>query len=408
MLWLDWWLGDALGALVVAPVILTTVRRTSWTRRDWLEACSLVSGALIATHVVFGQVFGPTSAHPLEYVIFPFVIAAAMRGGQLVTAVVVLGASVVTIWHTVQGAGPFSSPQLHQSLVLLQVFMGVLAGTGLLLAAAMAERETGKRRRAAGYAVAEILAGAQNLTSAAPAVLQGICENLQWQFGALWLVDEEDQHLRCPAVWSEPIPTTRTFAAVTSGMVFTRGVDLPGRVWATGQAAWIEDVGHDPNFPRALAARPAGVHGAFGFPISLDDRVVGVIECFNRTVMTPDLDLLRTMSTVRSQIEQFMGRKREEAAVVAAQRRTSAILETALDPVIGMDHLGIITEFNPAAVRTFGYSREAALGRELAELLLAPALRSQHREEPGPISHHGQRTVHGSPAGDPGVSRGWP
>ncbi len=380
-LWWDWWLGDALGALVVAPVILTTVRRTSWSRNDRVEAGLLVGGTVIATHAVFGQVFGPTSAnHPLEYVVFPFVIAAAVRAGQPLTAFVVLGASAVTIWNTVQGAGPFAGPRLHQSLVLLQVFMGVLAGTGLLLAAAIAERETGKRRRAAASTVGEVLAAAHDLTNAAPAVLQAICENLEWQLGALWLVDEEGQRLRCFAVWSEPAPPTRTFAAVTRGMVFARAVGLPGQVWATGKAVWIDNVVHDSNFPRAPVARAAGVHGAFAFPICLNETVIGVIECFNRTVMTPDLDLLRTMSTIGSQIEQFIGRKREEAAVAEGQRRTSAILESALDAVIGMDHRGIITEFNPAAVRTFGYSRDAALGRELAERLVPPDLRGQFRD----------------------------
>ena len=53
------------------------------------------------------------------------------------TALVVLGASSVTIWNTVRGAGPFTGAEVHESLILLQTFTGVLAGTGLLLAAAI-------------------------------------------------------------------------------------------------------------------------------------------------------------------------------------------------------------------------------------------------------------------------------
>lgn len=163
-LWWAWWLGDALGALVVAPVILTTARRTAaWSRRRWSEACLLVIAALLGTQAIFDPRWGPASAdHPLEYVVFPFVIAAAVRFGQPVTALVVLGTSGLAIWHTVQGAGPFSGPEIHQSLILLQVFTGVLAGTGLLLAAAIAEREMAQLRRAAA-AVGEVLADAPNL-----------------------------------------------------------------------------------------------------------------------------------------------------------------------------------------------------------------------------------------------------
>jgi PAS domain-containing protein len=65
-----------------------------------------------------------------------------------------------------------------------------------------------------------------------------------------------------------------------------------------------------------------------------------------------------------------MGRKRVEASVMEGQRRTRAMLDTALDGIVGMDHQGLITEFNPAAERMFGYRREGVLGRELAELLI--------------------------------------
>jgi PAS domain S-box-containing protein len=381
-LWTAWWLGDALGALVIAPVILTTARgRSAWSRRDRAEACLLVVGTVVVTQVVFGQIFGPTIGHhPLEYVIFPFVIAAAVRLGQPAAALVVLGASGVTIWNTVRGAGPFASSEMHQSLILLQVFMGVLAGTGLLLAAAIAERETGERRRAAAHAVGEVLANAPNLTQAAPAILQAICENLEWQFGALWLVDHDAQRLRCLAVWSDGATPTTSFAGATKETLIPSGVGLPGRVWATGKVAWIENVAHDSNFPRAPVAREAGIHGAFAFPICLGGEVLGVIECFNRTVVTPDTDLLRTMSTVGNQVGQLMGRKRVESAVMEGQRRTRAILDTALDAIIGMNHQGKITEFNPAAERTFGYRREEAVGRELAELLIPRELREQHRK----------------------------
>ncbi|MCA1562806.1 MAG: MASE1 domain-containing protein [Acidobacteria bacterium] len=381
-LWTAWWLGDALGALVVAPVILTIARAPAgWSRRERAETGLLVAGSAVATQIVFGQIFGPTVGHhPLEYVIFPFVIAAAVRPGQPAAALVVLVASGVTIWNTVGGAGPFASSEVHQSLILLPVFMGMLAGTGLLLAAAIAERETGERRRTATYAVGEVLANAPNVTQAAPALLQAIGENLEWQFAALWLVDHDAQRLRCLTVWSDGAPATTSFAAATKDMLFSSGVGLPGRVWATGKVAWIENVVHDSNFPRAVLAREAGIHGAFAFPICLEGNVLGVIEFFNRTILTPDTDLLQTMSTVGNQVGQLMGRKNVESAVVEGQRGTRAILDTALDAIILMNHRGTITEFNPAAERTFGYRREDVLGRELAELLIPRELREQHRE----------------------------
>lgn len=57
-----------------------------------------------------------------------------------------------------------------------------------------------------------------------------------------------------------------------------------------------------------------------------------------------------------------------------------AILDSALDCIITMDASGIVREFNPAAERLFGYSRDEAVGQELAELIIPPALREQHRK----------------------------
>ena len=324
-LWQLWWLGDFIGALVVSPVLLTI--GGPWTRRQLAESALLVVTAVAATQLVFGQVLGRGDAHhPLEYVVFPFVIAAALRGGPPTTSLVVLAASAVTILNTARGAGPFADSRLDDSLLLLQVFMGVLAGTGLLLAAAMKEREIGQRRRTAAARVAEVLAEARDVPEAAPAILEAICGALEWQVGALWLLDAGSDRLRCLDVWTDGRTDAPQFIAKTRSLAFGRGEGLPGRVWAAREAAWIVDVISDTNFPRASVARQAGLRGAFGFPLALGDQFLGVIEFFNRTVEPPDPDLLLTMSTVGHQVGQFIGRKHEEAARAGVERARERLL----------------------------------------------------------------------------------
>ena len=61
-----------------------------------------------------------------------------------------------------------------------------------------------------------------------------------------------------------------------------------------------------------------------------------------------------------------------------AGEHLSAYLEAAIDCVIVADASGRIVEFNPAAERTFGYSRKDALGRTMAELIVPPSLRERH------------------------------
>ncbi|HEX6927515.1 MAG TPA: PAS domain S-box protein [Longimicrobiaceae bacterium] len=61
-----------------------------------------------------------------------------------------------------------------------------------------------------------------------------------------------------------------------------------------------------------------------------------------------------------------------------SEARKTAILDSALDCIVTMDHEGRITEFNPAAERTFGFSREQVLGRPLAEVIIPPHQREAH------------------------------
>jgi PAS domain S-box-containing protein len=70
--------------------------------------------------------------------------------------------------------------------------------------------------------------------------------------------------------------------------------------------------------------------------------------------------------------------RQAQAALRQTEARKSAILDTALDSIITIDHEGKVVEFNPAAERTFGYRRTDVLGRQMAELIVPPNLRDKH------------------------------
>jgi PAS domain S-box-containing protein len=74
-------------------------------------------------------------------------------------------------------------------------------------------------------------------------------------------------------------------------------------------------------------------------------------------------------------------RKRAERALRESEARKTAVMEAALDAIVMMNHEGSITEWNPAAENTFGYTRSEALGTRLSELLLSLPLQSQHTTE---------------------------
>lgn len=211
-------------------------------------------------------------------------------------------------------------------------------------------------------------------------VLRALCETLDCSFGAVWHIDAAQGVLRCIDHWHAPTSQAEAFAQGSLELALPPGVGLPGRAWTNRQPVWIPDVTKDPNFPRAGLAQQTGLHGAFAFPLCSHKRVLGVMEFFSREVQEPDQALLDQVATIGTQVGLLIERRETEETAQRANALKAALLESSLDAIISMDHEGRVVEWNPAAEQLFGYSREAALGREMAELIIPPALRQRHRE----------------------------
>ena len=259
----------------------------------------------------------------------------------------------------------------------------------------IARRRAAERRLAAQHVATRALAEAGTFTDACTGILRALGEVLGWEWAALWVVDAAAGVLRCTDVWSAPSSAFPAFEAASRGRAFPPGVGLPGRVWASREPAWITDVVVDDNFPRSPIALREGLHTGIGFPFVVAGAIVGVMEFFGREVREPDPALLDMLATVGSQVGLFLERKRADDAVRESEARKSAILEAALDSIVTIDAEGRVTEFNPAAERTFGYRRADAIGREMAELIVPPALRERHRAGLGRFLRDGTGPVIG-------------
>jgi PAS domain S-box-containing protein len=107
--------------------------------------------------------------------------------------------------------------------------------------------------------------------------------------------------------------------------------------------------------------------------------VLGVLAIHRRGPETPtplQHDLIEQFTTIAGiAIE----RAQNDAALKHSEARKAAILDSALDCIITIDHEGRITEFNPAAERTFGYRSQDVVGERLGDVIVPPSLREQHR-----------------------------
>jgi signal transduction histidine kinase/ActR/RegA family two-component response regulator len=156
---LTWWIGDAVSDLVVAPVILVWADafRRGVDRRRLPEGIVLVAiTVLIALAVLAGGPAVGTRAYPLHYLMFPAVVWAALRMRQPGATAVTFLVWALAIASTLRGLGPFALAAPYDSLLMLQLFMAVVACTGLLLGAAIAERDASERRRATDFRTLEL------------------------------------------------------------------------------------------------------------------------------------------------------------------------------------------------------------------------------------------------------------
>jgi PAS domain S-box-containing protein len=229
----------------------------------------------------------------------------------------------------------------------------------------------------AEHAVAGVLAEVCDEATAYPRLLEAIGSTLGWEVGAVWQapVGDAGGGLRCVETWPGPEP----FEQVSRALVLRPGEGLPGRVWAGARPTWVSDPEPGPDFPRARSAAQAGLRTAFGFPIQGAEGVLAVIEFFARERREPDADLLATMTSLGGRIGQAVQRWRSELALRESDARKSAILNAAFDCIITMDADGRIVEVNRATEEAFGYAADDMVGRELAELIIPPALREPHR-----------------------------
>ncbi len=216
------------------------------------------------------------------------------------------------------------------------------------------ERRRSDRRLGIQYTAARILAESPQLDSAVPKILQAICEGLGWEAGFMWWVDRQSNVLRCDDQWHAPTFPMEEFSGRTREMTFVPGVGLPGRVWVSGESAWIADVVQDDNFPRASIAAREGLHGAFAFPIVVGSDTLGVIEIFSGTIQKPDDDLLRMLTAIGSQVGQFMKRKEAEEAVLQERYLLHALMDTVPDAIYFKDAQSRFIRINKAMAGMFG------------------------------------------------------
>ncbi len=207
-------------------------------------------------------------------------------------------------------------------------------------------------------------ATADSFEESLQALLDAICEQIAWPLGHVWLPDDSGRLLASSGIWHAEI-VTGNFRSAVEAMRFRRGEDLPGRIWATGEPNWIDDVREHQELRRTSHFAAAGLKATFAFPVLSGQDVVAVLEFFHTKRMPRNDQLLELAGRLGLRIGAVVQARRFERQ----QARLAAIVGSSYDAIIGKALDGTITSWNAGAERVYGYTEDEAIGKTIGIIL---------------------------------------
>jgi PAS domain S-box-containing protein len=181
------------------------------------------------------------------------------------------------------------------------------------------------------FRIAQFAAESDSVEDVLARTLEAICDLADWPIGHGFLCRPGDDELAATDIWhNNGDPGFEKLRQATLATRFTRDTGLPGRIWRSGEPAWVLDTEREPGFLR----KGLGYSSAFGFPIKSSGRTMAVLEFFTHEHTPPDEDLLLTVQTLGEQVGRVLERNRSivelrelnESLEERVQERTSELL----------------------------------------------------------------------------------
>ncbi len=242
------------------------------------------------------------------------------------------------------------------------------------------ELELRRYLRSQRQLAARLLEG-ETIDEVASDFLFTVANLLRWDAGALWEAGQDEPLLRFVSGWSVNDLDAEPLWRHSRELIVERGKGLPGRAWETGEIAWAPDFAKSPLYPRGKTAGELGLTAALAIPVPVGTPagVLAVAEFHARSFSAPSEELLALLSGFSDQLATFVSRRREQARAELARNHLAQVVSGTQDAVLSKDTEGVITSWNPAAERLYGYSDEEAVGQHVS-FLMPDELKHEERD----------------------------
>jgi len=328
---------NALAALTVAPAIIIwheAITKHFWVelRARWVEGVIIILGLSAVGLLVFSwQSAGANTLPTLVYMPLPLLLWAALRFGPFGSSTCVLIVTLMSVWGTVHGRGPFVDSSPAENVQWLQLFLFFVATPLLFLAVLLEERRLSEQARALAAAIVE-----SSNDAIIGCTLEGTITT--WNDGAEKLYGySHEEAIGRPVTMLIPADAGNVLAETVDNIKAGKGIQAFEGIRITKEGKQI-DVG--------ITVSPV---------IEANGRIVG-------------------LSSIARDITE---RKRFREALIKSEAKFSGILAIAADAIISVNESHRIILFNEGAERIFGYCKAEALGQSL-EMLIPVRFRPQH------------------------------
>lgn len=205
--------------------------------------------------------------------------------------------------------------------------------------------------------------------SALEVILHQVGQTIRWDVGEAWIPDAEGTVLQSAPGWYASNARMDSFRSQSEQLTFARNIGLPGRVWASKQPEWVEDISQGyPHFLQSQIALELGFKAGFGVPILVGDEVLAVLVFFKLSPCRKNARFIDIFNAVATQLGSLIQRKQAEELLRIAQEKYHSIVENAIAGIFQSTPSGGYISANPALAKLYGYDSPEELMSDITNI----------------------------------------
>ena len=243
-----------------------------------------------------------------------------------------------------------------------------LAYNNEILKAEIAERKQIEQEIRLLQTITQSISEAANFDEAIAITLRKVCETVNWSFGEAWIPDGQENVLKLSPSWYSSTDRLKDFREASKKFNFPLNIGKPGRVWATKQSEWSDDVSLQPSkiFLRSKIARVVGLKNALGVPIIANEKVIAVFVFFDFSASSENRQIVALVKSVAAQLGLIIEHKRAEDALRSSMATNKALINAIPDLLFRIDKDGIIVNFKAAREKNLLTPQGEFLGKHIS------------------------------------------